>query len=344
MRGPEHVSPSPLHVSYILPLKWRDRRDAAEMAEYLSYLARCAEVVVVDGSPDELFTEHRRRWGAFCKHLRPHVDLQYLNGKVNGVVTGLREASREHVVIADDDVRYTYDNLEKMHKLLTIAELVMPQNYFYPLPWHAKWDTARILLNRAFSHDYPGTLGVRRSFVLGLGGYNGDVLFENLELIRTVKAARGTVVHVPDLFVRRLPPAARQFWSQRVRQAYDDLAQPWRSIAFLSLLPGGIAAARSRPALLAAVAAGSVAAAEAGRRRESGGEVFSALSSLFAPLWMLERGTCAWAALGHRVLRGGCRYGDSVIRQAATPLRELKRRLHRDELTGDFTLEFERLM
>ena len=38
-------------------------------------------------------------------------------------------------------------------------DLVRPQNYFEPLPWHARWDTARTLLNRGLGRDYPGTLG-----------------------------------------------------------------------------------------------------------------------------------------------------------------------------------------
>lgn len=59
---------------------------------------------------------------------------------------------------------------------------------FAPLPWHARWDSARSFLNRAFGDDYPGTLGVQRSALEKTGGYCGAVLFENLELIRTLQA------------------------------------------------------------------------------------------------------------------------------------------------------------
>jgi hypothetical protein len=316
-----------MDMSYVLPLKWDGPKDLEEMAGYLADLSHFVEVLVIDGSPDDLFEKHRLRWGGICKHIRPHDDLTYLNGKVNGVLSGLREATHEHTVIADDDVRYRPSDLEKVGKLLALSDLVLPQNYFHPVPWHAHWDSARILLNRALAHDYPGTFGLRRSFLLKTGGYNGDVLFENLELIRTVKAAGGTVVHTPDLFVRRLPPTAGQFWSQRVRQAYDDLAQPWRLLGFLALGPSAILAAKFRPRLLGAVAAGSMALAESGRRRDSGTAVFRPASSLFAPLWLCERAACVWAAVARRGLRGGCRYGDSVIKKAATPLRELRRQV-----------------
>ena len=78
------------------------------------------------------------------------------------------------------------------------VELVRPQNYFAPLRWHARWDTARTLLNRvAGGVDFPGTLAVRRSRSSQTDGYDGDVLFENLELIRTIEAAGGRVLALP---------------------------------------------------------------------------------------------------------------------------------------------------
>jgi len=115
-----------------------------------------------------------------------------------------------YLVIADDDVRYTRQALAAVVHHLGSADVVRPQNYFVPLPWHARWDTARTLLNRAWSADHPGTLGVRRDALLATGGYAG-VLLENLELIRTIKAAGGRERILPDLFVARRPPTARHF-------------------------------------------------------------------------------------------------------------------------------------
>jgi len=47
--------------------------------------------------------------------------------------------------------------------------------------------------------DYPGTMAVRRTAFLRSGCYNGDVLFENLELMRTLRAggARNTARRQP---------------------------------------------------------------------------------------------------------------------------------------------------
>lgn len=104
-------------------------------------------------------------------------------------MTGVQAARHEHIIVADDDVRYRRAELERMLTLLQHFEVVRPQNIFRPQPWHARWDTARSLLNRLAGGDWPGTLGVRRSVLLDAGGYSGDVLFENLEMVRTIKAA-----------------------------------------------------------------------------------------------------------------------------------------------------------
>lgn len=313
-------------IDYVLPLRWHDDAGLAELTGYLHSLSRHARIVVVDGSPPPLFERHARLWRGIAEHVRPDDDPTVANGKVAGVLTGMRRARSEHVVIADDDVRYDADALARVHALLDHADLVRPQNHFHPLPWHARWDTARTLLNRGLGADYPGTFGVRRSTFEKMGGYDGDVLFENLELIRTVRAHGGREVRPLDLYVRRLPPGTRRFWSQRVRQAYDDLAQPARMAVFLAVLPCvGAALWRRRPELLAAGAAAAVGLAEIGRRRAGGRRVFPATAALFAPVWVLERATCSWAALAARFALGGVPYAGRRLRVAAHSTRRLRR-------------------
>jgi hypothetical protein len=321
-------------ASYVLPLRCSPDHAAHDgLARYLAGLPAWLEVLVVDGSEEAEFRCHGSVFAGSkgrLRHMRPDEDIDCANGKVAGVTTGVRHASHEPVVIADDDVRYANSVLEEIVTCLRAAEeidLVVPQNYFEPLPWHAAWDTGRILVNRAFGMDYPGTLAVRRSAFLDGGGYDGDVLFENLELIRTFRVAGRRVVVRADLFVRRLPPSTRQFFSQRVRQAYDDFGQPLRLTIELTLLPLATAAARrgrGRPFLV--VAGAIVAAAELGRRRRGGRNVFPARCSLMAPAWALERAVCVWVAVGAR-LRGGVRYRGRRIARAATPARHLRRRL-----------------
>ncbi|NJC23841.1 hypothetical protein BJ994_002917 [Arthrobacter pigmenti] len=274
-------------AAYLLPLRWTEDSGLDNLAAYLRVMVLETEVVVVDGSPWELFTRHAAAFPPGVHHLRPAVQCR--NGKVAGVLTGLEHTSRERVVIADDDVRYDAATFRKVVALLDSADVVRPQNYFLALPWHARWDTARSLLNRALGSDYPGTLAVRRSTMMATGGYDGDVLFENFELLRTVRAVGGIEVRADDVFVGRLPCSPRHFLRQRVRQAYDDLAQPPRLLLELSFLPLLALAARRRRALLAYAALAAVALAEYGRRRRGGRAVYPVTSALWVPAWVLER-------------------------------------------------------
>lgn len=68
------------------------------------------------------------------------------------------------------------------------------------------------------------------------GGYSTDALFEDLELVRTIRAAGGREARADDLFVRRLLYTAQHVLRQPVRQAYDSVAQPARLLAELAVL------------------------------------------------------------------------------------------------------------
>jgi hypothetical protein len=297
--------------------------DDERFDRYLQFVAGRGDLLVVDGSPVDVFATNAHRWASFCRHVAPAPDFACRNGKVHGVLTGLRLARHDRVVIADDDVRYDEQSLSRVVSLLDDHDVVLPQNYFDPCPWHAQWDTARTLINRCLGHDWPGTLALRHS-ALGPGGYDGNVLFENLELVRTVQAAGGTV-HAPlDCYVRRLPPSARHFTSQRVRQAYDELARPVRFVTGLALVPTSLLALRRRSTRALAVMVPMVLAF-VGRRRAGGPRQFSAVSVLFGPIWLAERGVCSWIALWRR-LRGGCRYHTTTISVAAHSRRTLVRR------------------
>jgi hypothetical protein len=323
-------------LTYVLPLRWVSGTERASLANYLRRIAAaCDEVIVVDGSPAEVFEANGRAWAGDVTHVAPSPSEACLMGKVAGVNTGVRLASNERIVVADDDVRYEPEELARISALLDEHELVRPQNYFAPLPWHARWDTARMLLNRALGGDFPGTLGVRRSIVLRGGGYDGDVLFENLELMRTVRARGGRTITPLDLYVLRLPPTAAHFWGQRTRQAYDDFAIPLRMVCWLLALPSLVGAGlRRQRAVVLGTIASTVALAELGRRRAAGARVFPGSSSLLAPVWILERAICAWLAVLQLVRYGGVRYGNSVIRTAAHSERTL-RRLVEDEARRD---------
>jgi hypothetical protein len=330
-----------LDLSYVLPLRWDGDRGLAELAAYLAGVAdQVAEVVVVDGSPPDVFARNHAAL-RFCRHIEPDPRHRFLMGKVDGVTTGVLAALCDRVVLADDDVRYGPAALERLAAALDDAELVRPQNYFDPLPWHARWDSGRTLLNRVFtgdpdfpSGDFPGTLGIRRDFFERIGGYDGDVMFENLQLMRTVGAAGGSVSTLMDLYVARRPPDSEHFLSQRVRQAYDDFAIPARMAAFLAVGPAALAALATGRRRALALAAGTViAVAELGRRRAGGAGVYPLSGALLSPGWVAERAVCAWLAVRAR-RRGGIRYAGSLIPRAGDSAGRLRRRYRERSRSG----------
>jgi hypothetical protein len=306
--------PQRLDAEYVLPLRWPARADLADLTGYLATLSESVDVTVVDGSDGDEFDRHAAAWGRWARHVRPDP-WPGRNRKVAAVVTGVRWARHEAVIIADDDVRYQPWQLTAVTERLAGADLVRPQNVFAPAPWHARWDTARSLINRAVGQDFPGTFAVRRSTFLSMGGYDGDVLFENLQLMRTVRAAGGEVRNAPDLYVHRHPPAVGWFARQRVRQAYDDFAQPGRLLAEAALLPVTVVIVVRRPRMLPLLAAAGIGLAEIGRRRYGGARVWPATAALWAPLWLAERAVCVWLAIGAR-MRGGVRYHGERVRHA----------------------------
>jgi hypothetical protein len=313
--------------TYILPL-----RAAAEPTEefvaYVNALGASTAVVIVDGSAERVYRALAARLAPSIVHVPPDRRFAHLdNGKVQGVLTGLQLATHDIVVVADDDVRYEAAGLDQVVEALRDGDVVRPQNYFEPLPWHAMLDTGRTLINRVTGGDWPGTLAFRRSALTRSGGYDGNVLFENLELVRTIVAGGGTALTRPDLMVRRLPPRTSHFWSQRVRQAYDEFARPGRLMLQLAILPAATLFAFSGSWWMLAtfLIAAPIAVAEFGRRVHDGQRVFPFAAALFAPAWVIERACCSWMAVGMRLVLGGVPYHGRIMRKAANPTRALRR-------------------
>ena len=318
----------PVGVSYVLPLKTSVPLVTREFSDYLAWLApKVSEVILVDASSPDLFAIHQASWGNGINHVPPATDLATPMGKVGNVLTGVRLARFDRLIIADDDVRYDAASLAQVGSALSDADIVRPQNYFDPLPWHARWDTGRMLLNRATGGDWPGTIGVRLGILRATGGYDGRALFENLELVRTVLAAGGKERVLLGTYVLRRPSTTSHFWSQRIRQAYDEIARPMRLVTQLAILPAVVTLAfTGHWIILAVLIAGVVALAEIGRWRAGGRRFFPVTGSLFAPMWVAERAVCSWIAVASRVFLGGVPYRGTILRHAATPLRELQAR------------------
>lgn len=309
--------------TYLLPIR-RVRADAGEAEKFARYfrtlaVANC-EVLVVDGSPPPIFAAHERAWRGVCRHVAVNPQYTYLNGKVNGVHTGVDLASCERIILADDDIRFAAADIERACELLDCYEMVRPQNYLAPLPWWARAEAARMLINRGTlrAGDYPGTCAFRRSTCLRVGHYDGDVLFDNEEIVRHFALRGASVCCATDFFILKRPPTLAKWLEQRPRQAYEDFVMRAKTALFIALFPvaavlGRSAGVRAALAFAAAIALVSMGAAWRGLRRDRAGRFFPASTVLCAPLWVAERALSVHWALYWRVRYGGYPFGGRLL-------------------------------
>ena len=314
-------------VTYILPIKSSAPETSSELRAYIASFAERTEVIVVDGSSDEIFAAHEREWGAGVRHVAPAPDLISPMGKVGGCSRAFASPRTKRSSLRMTTCVTAMNRSRRLSPPSRPADVVRPQNYFEPLPWHARWDSGRMLLNRLTGGDWPGTLCVRRSRLQATNGYDGSVMFENLELVRTVLASGGRERVLYGAYVLRRPSTTRHFWSQRVRQAYNEIARPTRFVVQLAVLPIVLALVITHHWIAIAIgAAAIVAAAEIGRRREGATRVFpAALRS--SPRCGSPSALCAAGShSGARIFLGGVPYRGTILHRAATPMRVLRRR------------------
>ena len=309
--------------SFIVPIR-RVRIEPLEVKQLADYfkLLRVAgcEVLIVDGSPKSVFEAHKISWQGFSRHVAPDPKYTYLNGKVNGVHTGVDLASCERIILADDDIRYSVSDVKRMCGFLDRSEMVRPQNFIAPLPWWARLESARILINRGVlrAGDYPGTCGFRRTTMLRVGHYDGDVLFDNEEIVRHFALNGVRIKYALDFFILKRPPTFIKWLEQRPRQAYEDFVMRAKTAAFISVLPGTLALSflvnvRAATFLIALMSLVSIALSGGGILRNAAYRFYPITSPLFAPLWILERSISVYWALYWWTRYGGYPFGQKLL-------------------------------
>ncbi|MFL6515964.1 MAG: hypothetical protein ACJ8M1_13180 [Chthoniobacterales bacterium] len=357
-----------MNCTYLLPIR-RSTFNNAEAQTIASYLAvirsEVSEIILVDGSPADVFNAQGALWSGVCRHERVDRRFGFLNDKVNGIQTGVRLAANEHIILADDDIRYTPADIEQIIVLLERFEVVRPQNYFrfrnvasvagrgslsasarnaggnqdedqWPaasatdhgqdaqatggIP--ARMEASRMLINRATlrTADYPGTCAFRRGTFLRSGRYDGDVLFDNEELIRHLVRGGAQTCFANDLFIRKRPPAFRKWIEQRPRQAYEDfgLRAKTAMFALLPLLITGCGLVWGLNTMFIAavvLALLAVALAMGGRARGQARRFFPAHICWFAPLWVFERVISTYWAFYWFLRKGGYPFGERLLQK-----------------------------
>jgi hypothetical protein len=309
--------------TYLLPIR-RASFSAAETAELAAYFrtlnnAGC-DVLVVDGSSTQVFEQHHEAWDFLSRHEKVDRSFGYLNDKVNGIHTGVNLATTEKIILADDDIRYAPAQIDRVRDLLDDFEVVRPQNFLAPLPWWARMEAARMLINRATLRiaDYPGTCAFRRATMLRVGHYDGDVLFDNEEIIRHFARAGASISYATNLFVQKRPPRFRKWIEQRPRQAYEDFGMRAKTALFftlpiLAVATGLVWGWNGCLLYLLAVCLISIALASGGRLRGTASQYFPWSVCFFAPLWIIERSFSTYWALYWHLAHGGYPFGDKIL-------------------------------
>jgi hypothetical protein len=309
--------------TYLLPIRRMNflATEANELADYFQILndAGCT-VLVVDGSSAPVFEQLAESWRSFCRHEPVDQSFGYLNDKVNGIHTGVDLATTEKIILADDDIRYSAPEISQVCDLLDRFEVLRPQNFLSPLPWWARMEAARMLINRATlrTADYPGTCAFRRETILRVGHYDGDVLFDNEEIIRHFARTGAAINYAIDLLVRKCPPTLHKWIEQRPRQAYEDFGLRSKTALFLSvpIVAGWVGFAFGLKALLlyfVGLFLIAFALATAGRMRGAAGQYFPSSVCFFAPLWILERTASTYWALYWHFAHRGYPFGDKIL-------------------------------
>src|SRR3954469_13495093 len=104
-------------VTYLLPIRRAtfSGTEASDLAEYFRDLGEAGcDVLVVDGSPAPVFGQHDECWRDGCRHERGDRSFGFLNDKVNGIHTGVLRARTEKIILADDDIRYTAAEIDRV--------------------------------------------------------------------------------------------------------------------------------------------------------------------------------------------------------------------------------------
>ena len=334
----------PVNCSYLMPIRRStfDNGEAGILRDYLAEVSSSAsEIIVVDGSNPEVFDAHHELWASLCRHVQVDRRFGFLNDKVNGIQTGVRLATVDKIILADDDIRYSNAQIGEIAQMLERYQVVRPQNYFdfskvasasSPMghglearaalkPW-ALTEAARMLINRATlsTADYPGTCAFRRETMLRAGGYDGDVLFDNEELIRHLASSGASICYAHDFFIRKRPPTFRKWLEQRPRQAYEDFGLRAKTALF-ALLPlvvigvGGVGAMIPMFFVLLTVALLVFILALTGRARGQARKFFPVRVCFFAPLWVLERTLSTYWAFYWFLRYGGYPFGGRLLQK-----------------------------
>jgi hypothetical protein len=283
-----------------------------DLAEYFHMLnAAGCEVIVVDASSPDVFALHDERWSALCRHVPLDPRYCHPDDTVNGVLTGIDLAAGELIIVGEEDIRYTWNDIDRMGLLLERHEMAVPQNYLSSLPWWACIEAAGMLINRGMlaAGDFSGTFAFRRSMLAEMGHYDAATFADTEEILHHFVRNGAKVGYARSFFIEKEPPAIRTWLEGRPRQGMRAFGAVWMWGVLLGLPPAGILLGLIGgwiPLLLYGVAIAAVSILMASRGRREGAQRFFPESILWwGPVWALERSISAYLVLYRHLADNG---------------------------------------
>ncbi|HEX2963720.1 MAG TPA: hypothetical protein VHO43_18125 [Ignavibacteriales bacterium] len=302
------------HCTYIFTIQRAVPRgaDIQEISDYLALLnsAGC-DVIVVDGSPLEVYAAHEGAWFNLCRHVK--IDSRYRSAStyVNSIYTGAALAVCQRIIAASEKVRYTPDDVLRMCELLEHFELVRPQNYLFPLNWWSQVESAGILVNRTVfpGGDSPETIGFLGSTFHKFCSRKDKAFDQTEDITRQFIMHQAKVCFALDFLIQKNSPPFNEWCTKCFRETYKNFSFSLRPCIFLLLIPMGILlqfffGTRAFLFYCAAVILSAVTIAFLGRFR-GGRRFFPLRLSFAAPAWLMERILCHYKTLFWLLRPGG---------------------------------------
>jgi len=153
--------------------------------------------------------------------------------------------------------------------------------------------------------------------MLRVGHYDGDVLFDNEEIVRHFRLKGARVKYARDFFLLKLPPTFEKWIEQRPRQAYEDFVMHAKTLFFASLpiflaLTWMKAGWQLSLIYVTVISVGACASAARGLT-DGAARFFPTQIVFYAPLWIAERSVSTYWAFYWYFTRGGYPFGDKVV-------------------------------
>jgi hypothetical protein len=318
-------------VAIIVPFRARSPSHAQSLCEFYVGLSRNAPTgwafVIADSSPIELFLQSRRSLsGSRILHLRPQPANQLdVNDKLNNVVTALRWSNSNAICLFDDDARPTFGTIKQIIANLQHVDCVRAMVHYEQPNIIDLIDIAGIFIVNMLSRrkQFWGNISFRRDAISPSFYAFHDVLFDELfiETQGLLQPCKFRYQTTPPLEMKGGGRSFGDYLEQRVRYAYEDLAQPKKAMFGFVLVPvtalvwsrfgpAGVLTCYSAIAMFCLLvgAIGSLIYTRDNRNR---------VAALLGPVWFLPYGITMWIALFKRLTGKGIRFGRSIIRKPA---------------------------